>query len=87
MIHYEAQQLAPAFGDEPLELLARQRHAVVAERRGERMARLDDRLQAATVANRIALKTLLRRATERERRQMAALRLAGGARLGDSRTA
>ncbi len=50
VIHREAHSCAgAAFGGEPFDLLARQRHAVVAERRGERAARWDDRLQAATL--------------------------------------
>jgi N-acetylglucosaminyl-diphospho-decaprenol L-rhamnosyltransferase len=82
VIHHEAHAAQRAFGGEPIELLARQRHAVVAERRGERAARWDDRLQAATFANRIALKTLLGRAHDRECRQLTAARRASGARLG-----
>ena len=81
VVHREAHATERTFAGEPFELLARQRHAVVAERRGERAARWDDRLQAATFANRIALKALLGRSNGRERRQLAALRRASGARL------
>ncbi|MBD0281649.1 MAG: glycosyltransferase [Thermoleophilaceae bacterium] len=83
VIHHQAHAVGPAFGGEPVELLARQRHAVVAERRGRRIARWDDRLQAVTLADRIVLKALLRRPNARERRQLAALRLAMDARLGE----
>jgi glycosyltransferase involved in cell wall biosynthesis/GT2 family glycosyltransferase len=74
VIHHEAHATRRAFGGEPFELLARQRHAVVAERRGDRAARWDDRLQLATFANRIALKRLAGRGVARERAQLAALR-------------
>jgi hypothetical protein len=49
---------------------------MLAELRGERVARWDDRLQLATFASRIVLKAVAGRSTERERRQVAALRLA-----------
>jgi N-acetylglucosaminyl-diphospho-decaprenol L-rhamnosyltransferase len=77
VIHYGAHSTEPAFGGEPFELLARQRHRVVAARRGARRARIDDVLQAATFANRIALKTLTGRNSRRERRQLRALGKAG----------
>jgi glycosyltransferase involved in cell wall biosynthesis/GT2 family glycosyltransferase len=81
VIHHEAHSSRRTFGGEPVELLARQRHAVVADHRGERRARWDDWLQALTLANRIALKRLLRRPSARERRQLAAVRKVAGARL------
>jgi N-acetylglucosaminyl-diphospho-decaprenol L-rhamnosyltransferase len=81
VIHHQAHTAGRAFGGEPVELLARQRHAVVAERRGRWIARWDDWLQAATFANRIALKALVGRPNARERRQLAALRPARGTRL------
>jgi GT2 family glycosyltransferase/glycosyltransferase involved in cell wall biosynthesis len=81
VIHHQAHSTQRAFGGEPFELLARQRHAVIAERRGERAARWDDRLQAALLINRIALKTLLARPSVRERRQLRALGGARGAQL------
>jgi N-acetylglucosaminyl-diphospho-decaprenol L-rhamnosyltransferase len=83
VVHHQAHTASRAFGGEPVELLARQRHAVVAERRGPRIARWDDRIQAVTLANRILLKAVLGRPNARERRQLSALRLAGGAGLGD----
>ena len=67
---------APAFGGEPFELLARQRSAVIGERRGQEAADRDDRILTATLFNRIAFNTLLRRPTARERAQLAALRQA-----------
>lgn len=73
VIHHEAHAMRRVFGAEAFELLARQRHAVLADRRGDRLAHWDDRLQLATFANRVALKTLSRRSTERERRQLSAL--------------
>jgi N-acetylglucosaminyl-diphospho-decaprenol L-rhamnosyltransferase len=82
VIHHEAHATRRKFGGEAFDLLARQRHAVVAERRGERAARWDDRLQTATFVNRIALKALIGRPHARERRQLAALRRARGFQLG-----
>ncbi len=74
VVHHEAHASRRAFGGEPFELRARQRRAVVAERRGARAARGDDALQLATFASRAALKRALRRPAGRERRQLAALR-------------
>ncbi|MBX5470204.1 MAG: glycosyltransferase family 2 protein, partial [Thermoleophilaceae bacterium] len=76
VLHAGARSAARAFGGEPLELLARQRRAVIAARLGRRAARLDDAAQALTFAGRALLKRLLRRGGERERRQLAALRAA-----------
>jgi GT2 family glycosyltransferase/glycosyltransferase involved in cell wall biosynthesis len=81
VIHYEAHSSRDAFGGEAFELLARQRHAVVAERRGAAAARWDTGLQATTFASRIAAKALLRRANARERRQLSALLHVRDARL------
>ena len=47
---------------------------MVARRRGAARARLDDWLMLVTLADRIALKTLLRRSSAPERRRLAALR-------------
>jgi GT2 family glycosyltransferase/glycosyltransferase involved in cell wall biosynthesis len=74
VIHRGAHSTEPAFGGEAFELLAEQRHKVIAERRGRRAARRDDILQGLTFANRIALKTLAARSTKREREQLRALR-------------
>ena len=76
VIHHHAHSTREHFGGEPYELLARRRRAVVAERRGRRRAFLDDLLQAATFADRIAVKVLARRDTAREREQLRALRRA-----------
>jgi GT2 family glycosyltransferase/glycosyltransferase involved in cell wall biosynthesis len=73
VLHHRASSSGRAFGGEPFELLARQRRAVVRERRGATRARLDGLLQAATFADRIALKWLARRDTARERRQLRAV--------------
>jgi hypothetical protein len=74
VLHKRAHSTHPAFGGEPFELLAERRRAVIEQRRGS--ARKDDLLQAATFANRIALKALLRKPAEREKRQLRALRRA-----------
>jgi GT2 family glycosyltransferase len=76
VLHHRSASSARAFGGEPFERLARQRRWVVEERLGRRRRRLDDWVQLATFAERIALKALLRRPRERERRQLAALRAA-----------
>jgi N-acetylglucosaminyl-diphospho-decaprenol L-rhamnosyltransferase len=84
VIHHESHSARRVFGAEPYELIARQRRAVIEERRGRRAAGWNDRLELVTLANRIALKTALGRATVRERRRLAALRAArrGEATLG-----
>jgi GT2 family glycosyltransferase len=73
VIHHQSHATTRAFGGEPFERLARQRHDVVARRLGERAAARDDALQALTFANRAALKGLLRRRVERERAQLRAV--------------
>ena len=74
IVHRQAHSSRKAFGGEPFELLAAQRRAVIAERRGAGAARLDDLVQLLTFADRAALKALTRRSPARERRQLAALR-------------
>jgi N-acetylglucosaminyl-diphospho-decaprenol L-rhamnosyltransferase len=74
VIHHRAHSTERAFGGEPFELLAEQRAKVVAERRGTKTARRDRALQALTFADRIALKTIARKSTKRERAQLRALR-------------
>ena len=74
VVHLDAHSTGPSFGGEPFELLARQRRAVIGERRGEEAAHRDDQIMTATLFNRIALKTLVGRSSARERRQLAALR-------------
>jgi GT2 family glycosyltransferase len=76
VLHQRAHATDKAFGGEPFELLAERRRSVLQERRGPAALRRDDLLQAATFANRIALKTLLRKPAEREKRQLRALRSA-----------
>jgi N-acetylglucosaminyl-diphospho-decaprenol L-rhamnosyltransferase len=76
VVHHKSHATMKAFGGEPFERLARQRHAVVARRLGERAAARDHALQALTFANRVALKRLLGRPADRERRQLTAIRKA-----------
>jgi N-acetylglucosaminyl-diphospho-decaprenol L-rhamnosyltransferase len=73
VLHKRAHSTAGAFGGEPFDLLAQRRRDVIGERMGRARRRRDDLVQAATFANRIALKALLRRPAERERRQLRAL--------------
>jgi GT2 family glycosyltransferase len=68
VLHHRAHATGRAF-----ELLAERRREVVAERLGRGAQRRDDLVQAATFANRIALKTLLHKPANRERRQLKAL--------------
>ena len=70
VLHKRAHSSERAFGGEPFELLAHERRQVIARRRGERAARLDDAAQLATFATRFALRKVLRRPAERERRQL-----------------
>jgi GT2 family glycosyltransferase len=74
IVHLDAHSTGPSFGGEPFELLARQRRAVIGERRGEEAARRDDQIMTVTLFSRIALKTLVGRSSARERQQLAALR-------------
>jgi GT2 family glycosyltransferase/glycosyltransferase involved in cell wall biosynthesis len=76
VLHHKAHSTSKAFGGEPLELLATRRREVLEERLGRQARRRDDLLQATTFVSRIALKTLLRRPAEREKRQLRALRRA-----------
>jgi N-acetylglucosaminyl-diphospho-decaprenol L-rhamnosyltransferase len=71
--HAHAHATSKHFGGEAFELLAKRRREVVEERRGKRRRRLDDWIQLITFADRIALKTLARRPTKRERRQLHAI--------------
>jgi N-acetylglucosaminyl-diphospho-decaprenol L-rhamnosyltransferase len=74
VMHARAHATGRAFGGEAFELLARQRRDVVVRRRGRARAAIDDWLMLATLADRIALKSLLRRPTWPERQRLAALR-------------
>ncbi len=72
VLHLDAHSTGPAFGGEAFDLLARQRRAVVGERRGPRVARRDHAIWLLTFLDRILLKALTGRSTWRERRQLAA---------------
>jgi GT2 family glycosyltransferase len=74
VIHLDAHSTEQTFGGEPFDVLARQRRAVIGERRGEEAALRDDRIWHLSYLDRIALKTLTGRSTERERLQLEALR-------------
>jgi N-acetylglucosaminyl-diphospho-decaprenol L-rhamnosyltransferase len=78
VLHHQSHTTKRAFGGEPYERLARQRHDIVERRLGPRAAARDDLLQALTFANRVALKRLLRQPADRERAQLAALRAGRG---------
>ncbi len=80
--HDRAHSTDRAFGGEPIDLIARQRHAVAAERLGKRGVAIDDLLQAITFVDRAAIKALVGHPTQRERRQLAAVRAARRARAG-----
>ena len=71
VLHKRAHATTEAFGGEPFDLLAQRRRTVVEERTGK--GARDDLIQAATFANRIALKTLLGRSALREKSQLRAL--------------
>ena len=73
VLHHGGRSTRKAFGGEPFELLARRRREVVRKWRGRRRQEIDDAVQLATFANRIAIKGLLGRSVRRERRQLAAL--------------
>jgi N-acetylglucosaminyl-diphospho-decaprenol L-rhamnosyltransferase len=74
VVHHRSSSTERAFGGEPFERMARQRRVVVEKHLGRPRRTIDDWLQLVTFADRIALKALLGRSTERERRQLAALR-------------
>jgi len=76
VLHHRAHSTDAAFGGEPFELLASARREVVARVLGPPRARLDDLAQGVTFASRLALKRAIGRASERERRQLDALRAA-----------
>jgi len=65
-----------AYAGEPHELLARRRREVVLANRGRTALALDDAAQALTFASRILARRAAGREAERERAQLAALRLA-----------
>jgi GT2 family glycosyltransferase len=81
VLHRQGHATRRAFGGEPFELLALRRRQVMGERRGRGRQLVDDWQQMATFVNRLAVKALLRRPADRERRQLQALlaaRRAGG---------
>ena len=73
-VHTGAHATSAAFGGEDIARLARARHTAVTLARGERAGRRDDAAQALTFASRGALKRLLGRGGDRERRQLEAVR-------------
>jgi GT2 family glycosyltransferase len=73
VLHHRAHASARVFDGEPFELLAVRRREVVARRRGRARQRVDDALQLAMFANRMAAKRLLGRPALRERAQARAL--------------
>ena len=73
VLHHGGHSTGVAFSGEPFELLARRRREVVRRRRGAGRQAIDDALLLATWADRAALKALLGRRPERERRQLMAL--------------
>jgi N-acetylglucosaminyl-diphospho-decaprenol L-rhamnosyltransferase len=72
VLHTDAHSTRPAFGGEPFDLLARQRRAVIGERRGAQAARRDHWTWVLGALDRIVLKTLTGRSTAREQRQLSA---------------
>jgi N-acetylglucosaminyl-diphospho-decaprenol L-rhamnosyltransferase len=74
--HAGAHSTGPAFGGEPVELLARRRREVVGTRLGRRALLLDDAAQSLTFASRWAARSALRRDASREARQFRAVRAA-----------
>jgi GT2 family glycosyltransferase/glycosyltransferase involved in cell wall biosynthesis len=79
VLHHGAHSSRREFGGEPFELLAAARREVIGRRLGRSRAALDVAAQATTFASRIAVKRLLGRSVERERRQLRALRSARAA--------
>ncbi|MEA2468403.1 MAG: N-acetylglucosaminyl-diphospho-decaprenol L-rhamnosyltransferase, partial [Thermoleophilaceae bacterium] len=73
VLHHEAHSSSTHYGSEPVDLLAERRRSVLEERRGTGARNRDDLIQAATFANRIALKTILGKPAIREKSQLRAL--------------
>jgi len=76
VIHREGHSTRNAFGTEPSELLARRRRAVVGQRLGTGAQWRDDAIQYITHADRILIKSIMRRDTQLERKRIAGLRKA-----------
>ncbi len=72
VIHRRAHATGPAFGGEAFHRLARARQEAVHGRLGPRWAAVDAGAQMITFASRLALKRMLGRPAERERRQLQA---------------
>jgi N-acetylglucosaminyl-diphospho-decaprenol L-rhamnosyltransferase len=71
--HRGGHSTGPAYGGEPLALLAQRRRDVIGRNRGARALLLDDAAQALTFATRAAARAALRRPAGRERAQLRAL--------------
>lgn len=76
VLHHGAHATMAAFGEEPVELLARARREALELHGGRRRQLLDDIAQAVTFSSRIAAKRALGHDAVRERRQLEALRRA-----------
>jgi GT2 family glycosyltransferase len=76
VLHHGAHATIAAFGEEPVELLARVRREAIGARLGPREVLVDDMAQAVTFGTRIVAKGALGRDAARERRQLDALRRA-----------
>jgi N-acetylglucosaminyl-diphospho-decaprenol L-rhamnosyltransferase len=74
--HRGGHSTGPAYGGEPLPLLAQRRREVIGRNRGTRALLLDDAAQALTFATRATARALLGRDPARERAQLRALRQA-----------
>jgi N-acetylglucosaminyl-diphospho-decaprenol L-rhamnosyltransferase len=73
VLHHGAHATSAAFGEEPVELLARARREAIALQRGRARVLVDDLVQAVTFATRIAGRRALGRPAAREHRQLRAL--------------
>lgn len=73
VLHREAHSTVRRFGGEPARLLALRRRAVISQRRGDGIRRMDDAIQLVTNMTRLVLKSLILRDTTAERERLAAL--------------
>lgn len=76
LTHRGGHATGPAYGGEPLDLLAERRRAVVGERLGGRALARDDAALTVTLLRSLALRTLARQDPGRPRAQLRALRAA-----------
>jgi GT2 family glycosyltransferase len=74
VLHHQAHASARVYGGEPFQRLAQARHDALAQVDGQRGAAADDRAQTLLFATRLAVKRLLGRDADRERRQLTAVR-------------